>query len=422
MSTDAAPPSESPSEPASGLASGPTPSAGGILAGQTLLDRWLHISLVVLVVASVVRYLQGHGLGDRAEVVLPGAAVLLIAYAAGRRLAGTAAIVWLAAVVACWTVLALIAPSFSWAAVPLVFLALRVLPFRWAVAVTVFLVAVVALAWSRMTGLVDPTVLLGPVCVAVLAVTAYRALERDAATRRALLDDLEAAQDEVADAERRAGVVAERARLSREIHDSVAQGLTSINLLLLAADQEWESRPADARDHVDQAATMARSSLDEARRVVRDLAPAELAGGSALVTAVRQVADDVAATSGLAVPVHVHGDPIDVGGRVATAVVRTLRGALANVAEHAGATTAVVSLTFHEAGVALDVRDDGAGFDPSHLAEEPDSLRGHGLAGMRARARLLGGDLVVESAPGEGTVIAASFSGTQSPQGEERRG
>lgn len=413
MSTDAVP------------APGPTPSAaGGILAGQSLLDRWLHISLVVLVVASVVRYLQGHGLGDQAEVVLPGAAVLLIAYAAGRRLTGTAAVVWLVAVVACWTVLALIAPSFSWAAVPLVFLALRVLPFRWAVAATVFLVAVVAVAWSRMTGLADPTVLLGPVCVAVLAVTAYRALERDAATRRLLLNELEAAQDEVADAERRAGVVAERARLSREIHDSVAQGLTSINLLLQAADQEWESRPADARGHVDQAATMARTSLDEARRVVRDLAPAELAGGSALVTAVRQVADDVAATTGLEIPVHVHGDPHDVGGRIATAVVRTLRGALANVAEHAGATAAVVSLTFHEGGVALDVRDDGAGFDPDRLRDEPAGLRGHGLAGMRARARLLGGDLVIESAPGEGTVLAVSFEAAQSTsvQGEERRG
>lgn len=399
----------------------PSPRAGGILAGQSLLDRWLHISLVVLVVASVVRYLQGHGFGDQAEVVLLGAVLLLVAYAAGRRLTGTAAVVWLAAVVACWTVLALIAPSFSWAAVPLVFLALRVLPFRWAVAATVFLVAVVAFAWSKMTGLADPTVLLGPVCVAVLAVTAYRALERDAATRRALLAELEAAQDEVADAERRAGVVAERARLSREIHDSVAQGLTSINLLLQAADQEWESRPADARGHVDQAATMARASLDEARRVVRDLAPTELAGGSALVTAVRQVADDVAATTGLAVPVHVHGDPHEVGGRVATAVVRTLRGALANVAEHAGATTAVVSLTFHEGGVALDVRDDGAGFDATALDDDPDSLRGHGLAGMRARARLLGGDLVIESAPGEGTVVGAAFAVGQLGA-EERRG
>lgn len=402
----------------------PRPRAGGILAGQTMLDRWLNISLVVLVVASVARYLQGHGFGDQAEIVLPGAVLLLVAYAAGRRLTGTAAVVWLAAVIACWTVLALIAPSFSWAAVPLVFLALRVLPFRWAVAVTVFLVAVVAVAWSRMTGLADPTVLLGPVCVAVLAVTAYRALERDAETRRALLDELEAAQDEVADAERRAGVVAERARLSREIHDSVAQGLTSINLLLLAADQEWESRPADARGHVDQAAAMARSSLDEARRVVRDLAPAELAGGSALVTAVRQVADDVADTTGLTVPVHVHGDPHEVGGRVATAVVRTLRGALANVAEHAGATTAVVSLTFYEGAVALDVRDDGTGFDPADLKDEADALRGRGLAGMRARARLLGGDLVIESAPGEGTVVAVSFAAGQTTpdQREEPRG
>jgi signal transduction histidine kinase len=246
---------------------------------------------------------------------------------------------------------------------------------------------------------------------------------RYAVTGRARLAAREGAQHAGADAERRAGGVAERARLSGEIHDSVAQGLTSINLLLQAADQEWESRPGDARGHVDQAATMARSSLDEARRVVRDLAPAELTGGSALVTAVRLVADHTAATTGLDVPDHDHGHPHEVGGRVATAVVRTLRGALANVAEHAGATTAVASLTFHEGGVALDVRDDGAGFDPAEM-KESDGLRGHGLAGMRARARLLGGDLVIESAPGEGTVVAVSFAAGQAGQigAEEPRG
>ncbi len=385
---------------------------GGILAGSAPLDRWLHVSLVALVVASAIRYLQGHGLGDQAWLVLPGAGVLLVVYGAGVRVGRGWSVPWLVALIACWVVLALVAPSFSWAAVPLVFVALRVLPYRWAVTVTVFLVLVVALAWSRMTDRADPTVLLGPVCVAVLAVTAYRALERDAVERRALLADLQAAQDDIVDAERRAGMVAERARLSREIHDSVAQGLTSINLLLQAAGQDWEERPGTARARVDQAGAVARASLDEVRRVVSDLAPGELdgSGGSALAEAVRRVADELGRTGGLGVTVHVHGDPGTVSAAVATAVVRSVRGALANVREHARAGAATVSLTFQEDAVLLDVRDDGVGFDPGlRLTEEGAGLRGHGLAGMRARVRELGGELTVESAPGEGAVLAASF-------------
>lgn len=389
-----------------------TGARGGILAGSAPLDRWLHASLVALVVASAVRYLQGHGLGDQARLVLPGACLLLLVYAGGVRIGRGWSVPWLAALVACWVLLALLAPSFSWAAVPLVFVALRVLPYRWAVGVTVLLVLVVALAWSRMTDRADPTVLLGPVCVAVLAVTAYRALERDAVERRALLADLQDAQEEIADAERRAGVVAERARLSREIHDSVAQGLTSINLLLQAAGQDWDARPDAARGHVQHAGTVARSSLDEVRRVVRDLAPGELdgSGGSALAEAVRRVADDLGRTGGPVVTVHVHGEPGPVPAAVASAVVRTVRGALANVLEHAGAEAVTVSLTFQDTAVMLDVRDDGVGFDPSAvLAGGARSLRGHGLTGMRSRVRDLGGELDVESAPGEGAVVVASF-------------
>ena len=126
----------------------------------------------------------------------------------------------------------MVAPSFAWCAVPLAFVALRVLPFKVACAVVAAMVVTVALAWSGMRQVVDPTVLLGPACVAVLAVVAYQALDRDARLRQRLLDDLREAQSELADTQHRSGRLAERARLSREIHDSVAQGLSSINLLL----------------------------------------------------------------------------------------------------------------------------------------------------------------------------------------------
>ncbi|WP_109506317.1 sensor histidine kinase [Nocardioides speluncae] len=380
---------------------------GGILAGASRLDLWLHASLTLLVLASVVRYLDGHGLGDRAWLVLPGAALLLAVYVAGHAVRRHP--VWLAVLVVLFVGLALLAPSFSWAAVPLVFVALRVLSFQQAVAVTVLLVAVVAAAWTRMTGVLDPTVVLGPACIAVLSVVAYRVLERDATLRRRLLADLEQAQDDVADAERRAGVVAERTRLSREIHDSVAQGLTSINLLLEAAQQDWNDRPETARAHVSHAATAARSSLDEVRRVVRDLAPAELdgRGPAALTDAIRALCERAERVSGVPTDLRIHGDPVPVSGAVATAVLRTARGALANVAEHSRASAATVTLTYLESEVALDVRDDGVGISVG--AHNPQDLRGYGLAGIRSRVAELGGELVVESRPGEGTVVAASF-------------
>lgn len=380
---------------------------GGILAEASRLDLWLHVSLTLLVLASAVRYLDGHGLGDQAWLVLPGAALLLAVYALGRVVRYH--VLWLVGLVLLFVGLALLAPSFSWAAVPLVFVALRVLSFRRAVGVTVLLVAVVAAAWTRMTGVADPTVVLGPACIAVLSVVAYRVLERDATLRRRLLADLEQAQDDVAEAERRAGVVAERSRLSREIHDSVAQGLTSINLLLGAAQQDWTDRPEAARGHVGQAAATARASLDEVRRVVRDLAPAELDAPSpmALADAIRALGERAAAASGVPTDVHVYGDPVPVPPAVATAVLRTARGALANVSEHARATGASVTLTYLESAVALDVRDDGVGFSVDDQGRP--GLRGHGLAGIKSRAAELGGELVVESRPGEGTVVAVSF-------------
>ncbi|WP_148256528.1 sensor histidine kinase [Kribbella flavida] len=380
--------------------------AAGILGRANGLVTLLHATLVVLVAASAVRYLSGHGFGDRAPWVLAGAATLLATYAAHRVLPSQ---VWLALLIAVWFGLVLLAPSFAWCAVPLSFVALRVLPFRPACAVVAGMVVTTVVTWTRMSDRLDPTIVLGPVCVAVLAVGAYRALERDALARQALLDDLHAAQGDLADAQHRAGVLAERTRLSREIHDSVAQGLSSINLLLQAADREWDSRPAAAREHAAQAAATARDGLDEVRRVVRDLAPAELASGPgdpALPAVLRQTCERLAAHSAVEIRVQVHGTPVRLDPEIETALLRTARGALANVLEHAAATTAVVTLTYQPDAVALDVRDDGRGLPERPPPADPD--RGRGLAGIRSRLRELGGTLVLESEPGEGTALAAS--------------
>ena len=141
--------------------------------------------------------------------------------------------------------------------------------------------------------------------------------------------------------------------------------------------------------------------------MVRDLAPAGLeddATGDALTAALERVAGG---THGLDVQVRVHGAPVAVDPAVASALVRSARGAVANVVEHADATRAVVSLTFLSDEVRLDVRDDGHGVAPARPGARGD--RGHGLDGIRERASGLGGSAAVESHPGEGTTVTVRF-------------
>lgn len=386
------------------------PRPRGILAGVARLDAWSTVVLVVLTAASALRYLTAHGLDGRAPVVLAGAGLLLAGYAAGRRLPHPArwAPAWCLALVLLWLALVVLAPSFAWVAVPLSFVALRVLPFLTAVATIAVMTTTVVVAWTLMAGELDPTTVAGPVCIASLTVVAYRALERAAAARSALLDELREAQGDLAEAQHTAGVLAERTRLSRDIHDSIGQALSSINLLLQAAEQAWTHSPDAARRHVGQAAATARDGLADVRRVIADLAPPELAGhaGPALVAALRRACERAVQGSGVRVEVRVDGAPVEVPGDVATALVHTARGALANVVEHAGARSAVVSLSYQPDAVTLDVRDDGAGFVPGPGGGDG---RGRGLPGIRARAEQFGGALAVESAPGEGTVLAVSL-------------
>ncbi|KRC53498.1 MULTISPECIES: sensor histidine kinase [unclassified Nocardioides] len=379
------------------------PGEHGILAPAARLDRWLLVVLVVLLVTCAVRYVDRHGLHATGIAVLAGALALGLAYATRGLLRGRPwwPTAWVSAMVVLWGLLTAVAPSFAWCAVPVAFAVLQVLPFSWAVGTVVAMTLLLTAAWQRLDGSwadgVDPVQVAGPIGIALVTVLAYRAL------------DLESRARQLAQAE--VGALAERTRLSREIHDSVGQGLSSINLLLQAAEQAWDGQPSTAREHVRTAAATARDGLDEVRRVVRDLAPAELTDdrtGEALVEALRKAAAEaVQASPGLDVAVRVHGSPVSVPPAVAAALVRTARGALANVREHAAAGRAAVTLTYQLDEVTLDVRDDGRGFDPSAVG--PSGTRGRGIAGMRDRAAGLGGRTEVESAPGEGTTVSVCF-------------
>ncbi|MFF7401271.1 sensor histidine kinase [Streptomyces murinus] len=374
----------------------------------------MHTAFFVLLGASLARYLARHGESPHTPWIVALSALLAVLYVLGPAL-GTRPtprrLTWLGLVVAAWALLVVLAPSFAWCAVPLFYTGLRTLPPRAAIPLVALLTALAVAAQLELAGWPDPNVLLAPPAVAAVAATVYVVMHRQAARQSDLIDDLVRTRRELAATERREGTLAERERLAREIHDALAQGLSSQRMLLQAADRLWDSAPGTAHEHVRTAALIAERSLAEARRFVHDLTPADLAEGGGLLRALRAVAARETAP-GLIVRVHTEGTPPErLPAPVESALLRVAQGALANVREHAGATTAALTLTCLDDQIVLDVMDDGRGFDPAE--ERRDGAggegRGHGLPAIRARLRQLGGTLTIESAPGEGTALSAAI-------------
>jgi signal transduction histidine kinase len=196
---------------------------------------------------------------------------------------------------------------------------------------------------------------------------------------------------------REAGVLDERQRMAREIHDTLAQGFTAIITQLQAAEQSGEWRA-----HVGTAARLARENLSEARRSVHALRPAQLEN-AALPDALAEIADGWTAAEGVQVELTTTGDVRSMHPEVEVALLRTAQEALANVAKHARASRVGLTLSYMEDLVTLDVRDDGVGFDPGVVKSD-----GYGLMTMRQRVSRLAGALAVESEPGGGTAVSAS--------------
>jgi signal transduction histidine kinase len=203
---------------------------------------------------------------------------------------------------------------------------------------------------------------------------------------------------------REAGALDERQRMAGEIHDVLAQGLTGIVTQLEAADQA-AARPADWRRHLVAAKQLARESLSEARRSVQALSPQPLVA-AALPEALAEVVNGWSSRNGVTAELITTGTAQPLLPEIETTLLRTAQEALANVARHAGASRVALTLSYMGDLVSLDVRDDGAGFDPAAPRPEP-AHGGFGLAAMRERVRRMAGTLEVESEPGGGTAISA---------------
>jgi signal transduction histidine kinase len=203
-------------------------------------------------------------------------------------------------------------------------------------------------------------------------------------------------------------VLRERQRLAREIHDTLAQGFTSIVMHLEAAEQALPTDEQITLRHLDQARSTARDSLAQARRVVDDLRP-ELLESTPFDQAIARVVEQWAAHSGVAAEFKVTGEIRPLHPQVEVTLLRSCQEALANIRKHAQATTVCVTLSYLGDTIILDVEDNGVGL--AQPAATPDGLTsgGFGLVAMRERVAQLGGELFVESEPGEGTTLSISL-------------
>ncbi len=222
--------------------------------------------------------------------------------------------------------------------------------------------------------------------------------------RGALLDDLRATQAALAASHHEQGVHAERARLAQEIHDTLAQGFTSVVMLAQTASAELDA-VADAgpgavgaervRERLTQIESVARDNLAEARALVAAFAPPALDDG--LAAALHRLGDQLHAQTGLDVRVETQ-DVGELTQETAVTLLRAAQESLANVRRHADAAGVTVRLRRSGELVELEVADDGRGV-------RDDDREGNGVRGMRERARSAGGDLRLTGTPGAGTRV-----------------
>jgi signal transduction histidine kinase len=357
---------------------------------------------------------------DGAAFVAIALAILFLAtYAAGavllRHFAARPLVValpWLAMLTIDALTLVWISPNAAYLVFPLFFLYLHLIP-RWWGVVAVAACTLLTILILGMEGRLTASGAIGPIVGASVAIAiglGYRALYWENRERQRLIEELLATREELFRKERETGMLAERARLAREIHDTVAQGLSSIQLLLHAAERADADRPGI--EHIRLARETAALNLEEARRFIRELTPTALEGQT-LAAALERLAHATSSTdsSTLEVTFQTVGDVVSLPMNLESALLRIAQGALANVVQHARAHRATMTLTYMENSVSLDVVDDGIGFEPSHslLAGRAGESQSFGLVAMRERVEKLGGEITIESTPGAGTAIAVTF-------------
>lgn len=393
--------------------SGPAPAA----ATARAMEIGQHVIAVVLTAIGVSRAI-GDGVALPVAIV---AGVAILGWHTGgaivppRTTSRRLLVWWLIGFAAIWIAAVAVSAEFVWLAFLLWLLAGHLLPLRWGLVFSASILVVVIIAPILHAGETSYADVLGPLIGGIFAFgisRGYLQLLRDAAERERLVTSLTTAQQEMAElqdelalAQRHSGAIAERTRISRDIHDTIAQALSSIRLLAHAGNSRTDDEESSRT--FAQIEGLAGDSLADVRRIVAALAPAELED-DALASALRRMLDRAHEEAGLAVDLRVDDTLPLLGTEVEVALLRTAQSALSNVRLHAGASRVVISLIDGQDSVRMDISDDGAGFDVAAWEQNAGiGSSSYGLRFMRARLRELGGGLDVESTPGEGTAVSA---------------
>jgi signal transduction histidine kinase len=389
---------------------------------------WSALLYGVLGVATVLVLLDGEPHGQDRWVMLALVASMVAWNLAFERLGVSEesprlALLYQAGLAVIWFFLSGIDPTYFSLLLALYPQIFRLLRLRRAVPVAIALTVVVVWREVLLSGrpLSENWSAIGGGLLSVLFGTLFaiwitRIIEQSAG-RRELIEQLESTRSELAAAERESGRLAERQRLARDIHDTLAQGFVSIVLQLQAAEGELPPGADAARRHLELARRTAGDNLAEVRRLVWDLRPEQLRAAS-LGEALGRLTDRLAEETGVTATTTVTGTPRALSPDAEVTLLRVTQEALANVSRHAQADRVALTLSYMDGEAALDVRDDGAGFAPGADGAGPNG--GLGLRGMRERVEALGGRLAVESTPGGGTTVAATVPVPEG-SGEPRR-
>ncbi|MBP6016683.1 MAG: sensor histidine kinase [Candidatus Promineofilum sp.] len=317
-------------------------------------------------------------------------------------------------VIILWFALVNVSPAYYFTLFGLFGLVFRHLPIRYGAIAVLTLTGLIIFEQLSSAGasfsLANPTVwlfLLTALGAIVLGIW-ITAIIGQSAQRRQLIEQLEATQTELAAAERRAGVLEERQRLARDIHDTLAQGFTSIVMHLEAADQALPDDLDTLQKHLDRARETARTSLEQARRVVHALRPHSLDQRS-LPDAIERTAVRWHEETGIPLTTITTGDPVPLHPDIEVTLLRATQEALANIRKHAQATAVQITLSYIDDVVVLDVQDNGVGAAAAGAAAASPLSGGYGLQAMRERAEQCGGSVTLESEPGEGTTVVVSI-------------
>jgi signal transduction histidine kinase len=218
-----------------------------------------------------------------------------------------------------------------------------------------------------------------------------------------------------------AAIIAERTRIARELHDTLAQGLAGVGIQIDTALRAFGHEPNRAREHIKLARAMVRSSLAEVRRSIWVLRAQTSKRKEGLAATLSESLAQLTADTGIEASLQVTGKPRALNSEVERNLLRIAHEAVTNAVRHARARTIATDLRFEPAAVSLLVRDDGQGFDPEACLSKRPSAH-FGLVGISERARALGGELRLQSRPGSGTEIVCRLPYDERNGGAEAPG